>query len=509
MEDQSNGDGIGARARTAVGWQALSQLSTRGARVLVSIVLARLLMPDDFGVVGMAAIVTGLAVVLRDLGFGQALIHHPDLTEKHSRSAFWATMLTAGTVYAIIYFIAPWTGEYFEDPRMVPVLRVMALSFLITPFSVVPRSLLQREIDFKRPFFANLAETTAYGVVGITTALLGFGYWALVWALLSSTAVGAVALCLIMGYVPPLIPSLRGAGELAGFGVGVSLNGVVNRLAQQIDYIIIGRRLDSSALGLYTNAFMVTHLPMQGVAGVLFPVMFSSFARITDDDARVCANFKPILSAVALVTFPILAAIAITAPELIPSLLGEQWRGAVVPIRILAFAGMLRCIINPSAAVARAYGVVYSQAWRNTVYALSLGVGAWYASQWGIVGVAWAALGATTIVWILNVQLLLACCKMPLRTYLMALASPVICATITGGAGQAVRYFAAQYDLSEPVTAILSVAACIIGAVAWLLFDPWGEGQRVLQKVSPRIAAMVGAQKTSDTNTEIDLEEDE
>ena len=215
-----NTDDIGARARTAVGWRALSQFSSQGISIVTGIILARLLMPSDFGIIGMAGIITGLAGVFQDLGFGQALVQRAELRPEHTRAAFWMTLIMGGLLYGALYLVAPWAAEYFHDERVAPVLRLTALSFLISPFGTVPRSLLQRELDFRRPFWAGLAGTITSGAVGITLALLGHGYWSPVWSMLASSVVGTVALCIVTRYTPPLVLTLRGPGSYSPRGGG-------------------------------------------------------------------------------------------------------------------------------------------------------------------------------------------------------------------------------------------------------------------------------------------------
>ncbi len=465
---------LGERARTAVGWRALGQFSNQGIQIVTSIVLARLLMPDDFGIVGMAAIVTGLAGVFRDLGFGQALVQRPELREEHKRSAFWVTLMMAGLLYGGMYLAAPYAGQYFRDERMPPVLRIMALSFLMAPFSVVPRSLLQRDIDFKRPFFADLAGTIAYGSVGITSAILGYGYWSLVWALLASSAVGTVAICIIVRYVPPLIPSVRGARDLVAFGIGVTGSGLLGYISTRVDYFVIARQLSATALGFYERAYKLIEYPASFTSRMLYPILFPSYSRLQHHPERLRRAFGRTLTTVSLVGFPLLALLAASAPELIPVVLGEQWTDAIAPTQIMVVAGAVFIVFNPAGALIKATGFIYVEVWLQVTRSLLLAGATWIGASQGIVGVAWGVMLANCVQAIINVAALRKCAGIGLRHYLTRLRGTVGLAAFVFVVGEGAR-FVVVATCTPSTTLVLTVATGCLAAAAYLRWAPFGE----------------------------------
>lgn len=435
-----NTDDIGARARTAVGWRALSQFSSQGISIVTGIILARLLMPADFGIIGMAGIITGLAAVFQDLGFGQALVQRAELRPEHSRSAFWMTLIMGGLLYAALYFGAPFAGEYFRDERMVPVLRLMALSFLISPFGVVPRSLLQRELDFRRPFWAGLAGTITSGAVGITLALLGHGYWSLVWSLLASSVVGTVALCLVTRYTPPLVPTLRGARDLFAFGAGATGVGLFNYIADKLDYVVIGRRLDATALGLYTRAFKLVDTPRSALSSMITPVLFPAFSAMQTDGERARRVFGRVVRMMAALSFPLLVLLGVSAPEFIPLVFGEQWRGAVVPTQLLLVAGIFRVMTNPGGALIKGLGRIYAEVWCQAIYAAALGAGAWYGANWGVEGVAVGVVFASVVFFLAIAFVVNMASAFSLPDYARHVGAPALLAAMVAAAAVAVRH---------------------------------------------------------------------
>lgn len=477
-----NTDDIGARARTAVGWRALSQFSSQGISIVTGIILARLLMPADFGIIGMAGIVTGLAGVFQDLGFGQALVQRAELRPEHSRSAFWMTLLMGGLLYAALCFGAPFAGEYFRDERMVPVLRLMALSFLLSPFGVVPRSLLQRELDFRRPFGADLAGTITSGAVGITLALLGHGYWSLVWALLASSVVGTIALCIVTRYTPPVIPTLRGARDLFAFGAGVTGVGIFNTLADKLDYLIIGRRLDATALGLYTRAFHIVDLPRTTLSSVVTPVLFPAFSALQTDHARARQAFGRVLRLMATVAFPVLALIGASAPESIPLVFGGQWRGAVVPTQLLLVAGVFRVMTNSGGALIKGLGHVQAEVVCQAIYAVTLGVTAWYGASWGVEGVAVGVVLSSVVFFLAIAHVVTRASSFSLLDYAREIAVPALLTISVAAAAFAARtLLTAHGSTASVVLAATLIAGVAAGALA--LMGPLRSLRPVLAEV--------------------------
>jgi len=457
--------------------------ASTGLQMVTGIILARLLMPEDFGILAMATMVTGLAGVFRELGLGQALVQRRELEPTHTTSAFWGTLIMGTGMCGLVLAAAPYVGAYFEEPRMVPVLQVISLTFLISPFGAVPRALLQRELDFKRLFFVGLAGSISYAAVGISMALTGYGYWSLVAALLTSSVVEMMAICTVTGYLPPMIPSLRGIRDLYSFGVAVTGVGLFSYIATRVDYFVIGRQLDSTALGLYTRAYQLSTYPVSKLSSTLYPVLFPTFSHMQDELERTRRAFGRVLTVLALSGFPALCLLAVTAPELIPLLLGPQWAGAVVPIQILSAVGMLRILGNPGGALVKAQGAVYGELWRQAVRAGLVGMGAWIGANWGIVGVSCGVLGAGVVASGLACHLVYSCTRFGARHYLRAVRGPSLTALGTLVAAAATRATAASVGSGPLVTLLATgvVGSCVAVAVA--AFNPFKEAREAYTEI--------------------------
>ena len=467
---RTGADNVGGRARTAAGWQFLSKGINSALQMVTSIVLARLLMPADFGIVAMAALVTGLASVFRDLGLGQALVQRQDITPDHRRSAFWGTLVMALLLYGGVYLSATWVGAYFDEPRMVPVLKIIAIAFVLSPFAVVPRALLQRELDFRTPFFAELASSVAYGGVGITLALLGHGYWALVAATLAGSAMRTVALCALTRYLPPLVPTFRGIGDLYGFGTGITAIMVLRYLSSKADYFVVGRVLGSGPLGLYTRAWNLVHMPLDSVAYAISPVLFPAFASLQDSPERTRRAYMHSVTALVLVAAPFALALAIAAPEAIPLILGEQWRGSVLPTQIMCIAGVVRVAAVPASSVLRGRGTPWREVLPTAVFGAIIVSGAIAFASTGI----WAVAVVVTVASVVYATMLLVAAnrlvRLNWRNYLNTFRAPLIASVVMFPAMLGARYLAMSQDAGGLVTLVVTVAAgALFGAVATLL----------------------------------------
>lgn len=470
---------IGERVRAALGWKGSAEVAVTVIQMLSGIILARLLMPSDFGILTAAMTVIALARIFQDFGLGQALVQRQDIEPMHLGSVFWGTLLMGITILGVVMATAPYVGAFFNEPRLPRFLEVIALSFVVAPMGVVPGAMLQRRLDFKLPFIARIVGAAAYAAVGLSMAVGGYGYWSLAGAQLAAVVGETSAICALARYLPPLVPSLRGLRDLLGFATGVAGVGFLNYIAQQVDYVIVGRRLGNDALGLYGKSFNTVHQPAFAMVGSVFPVLFPTFSRFQKDPARTRSAFGRAVTGVSAVTFPMLALLAVSAPELVPLVLGQQWRGAVILMQILSVAGMLRTVFNPGAALVRGFGRVYSQMWRNGVYAAFLTLAVLVGTLWGTAGAAWGVVVATTLQFLLNAQLVYACSGFGSRHYIRALRGSLLSTAAVVIVAGAARIICLNTGQSSGMVLLVTLFTGITAALLVTFFGPFPEWQTV------------------------------
>ena len=394
--------------RTVAGmlWMIYGKVAFAILQLLVLGVLARLLTPADFGVVSAAAVVIGFSAIVSQLGLGPALVQRPDLETRHIETAFTASVVLGVFLGAIIYLGAPLAAEFLRMPKVTPVLHVLAWVFPLQGLQTVASSLMSRELRFR--WLANLDVITyaiGYGAIGIATALLGWGVWALVAAQMSQTLLKTAVL--LTQHPPRFQQSTdrQAFRELMYFGGGFTAARIANYIALNGDNMTVGRFLGPAALGYYGRAYSLMSAPAYGFGTVLDAVLFPAMAKVQHDVPRLSAAYRRGVALIALLVLMPSLAIILLAPEVIHVALGARWSAVVAPFQILAIGMLFRTSYKMSDSITRSTGAVYRRAWRQALYALLVVGGAWIGQHWGIAGVAWGTLGALTINFLMMAQL--------------------------------------------------------------------------------------------------------
>lgn len=389
--------------RTAGGllWISLSTCIKALVQFVVLIILARLLTPEDFGLVAAALIVVGLAQIFSVIGIGPALVQKQELEMRHVKTGLFLALCLGGLFFLITWLSAPAIAGFFEMEALVDVLRLVAFLFVIKAFGVVSESLLEKELAFKLLSILSLTSfTIGFGMIAIILAILEFGPFALAWAYIAQA-------CLMTAFLfflrrPPLdpLPDKQSIIELLNFGSGYTISRIGNYLATQVDSIIVGRVMDAASLGIYGRALQIVKLPLL-LGQVLDKVLFPAMARIQTDNKRLSRAYCRGISATTVVMLPVTVFFILFADSIVLVTLGHQWTAAVLPLQILSFSLVFRINYKMSNTLARAMGAVYRQAWRQWVYALAVVVFAFFGSYWGISGVAAGVTIAIVVNWLM------------------------------------------------------------------------------------------------------------
>jgi len=379
------------RTLRGVSWNFLRVLGQMALLFAVNAVLARLLAPSDFGLLTAVMIFIGFADLVASLGMGPAIVERQNLTELHLRVALTLSLIVGTLLLAALLLLAPLLARSLDEPEITAPVQVLAIGLWFTALAAPSRGRLTRAMDFKRLLWIDLGSyALGYAGIGISLALLGFGAWSLVFGSLVSLVCSALAAMLFQPPHLPLSLARKELRELVRFGGGVSLNSVINYLAANVDYLVIGRILGQTALGLYSQAYRLITLPVSKIAATLSAAMFPSFAEIRGDTRRLRRAYLRAVGATALTTFPILIACLAAAEPVVVGFFGEQWRPAAASFRILTLAGMLKAVFHLAGPLAQASGRVYAEVWRQAIYLGILAAGCLAAVPFGIEGISWA-----------------------------------------------------------------------------------------------------------------------
>jgi PST family polysaccharide transporter len=407
------GGGKGAREkgleRRAVGgllWMLSGAGSQALLRLILMLILARLLGPEAFGIVGAALVVVHIALVFSNLGISSAIVQRADLEERHLHTAFALALASGALVTLMVALTAPWVAAFFDFDGLTEVLRAMGLIPLVANVGVVAEGLMRRALAFRRiAIISVISFFIGYGLVGIGLALTGAGVWALAGA--SLTEFGSRAVMNLMSRPHPKTGPLDPAAlwQILVFSGGLTLRRFGHQLSQGLDNIVVGRWLGAEALGLYGRAYQLVSVPPATLGKAMGAVMFPVLARVQDDRARLAAAYRRSTAVLALVAIPAAAAVIVLAPELITVLLGQDWLGVIVPLQILAPGIFFRLVFQLTDALGMAAGTVYAVAWRHGALAAAVLAGALIGQYWGLPGVAFGVLAAQTFSYFLLAQL--------------------------------------------------------------------------------------------------------
>lgn len=318
-------------------WSSVERFSVQGVQFLVMLVIARLLDPKDFGLVGMLAIFLAVAQSLIDSGFSQALIRKQDRTEVDNSTVFYFNIVVSAVLYLILYAIAPWVSDFYNEPQLCSLMRVLCLVVIVNSFAVVQRAIYTASINFKTQAKASFIAALASGLVGVWMAYNGYGVWTLVWQQLLNAGINTLLLWIYSNWYPRWVYSWESFRELFAFGSKLLASGLLDTLYTNIYLLVIGKIFNAASLGYYTQADRFTKLPSSNITGILQRVTYPVLCSIQDDNERLREDYRKLLRLSAFIIFPMMCLLAGVAYPLVELLLGEKWRFAATLIIPLSF----------------------------------------------------------------------------------------------------------------------------------------------------------------------------
>lgn len=321
-------------------WSFLERFSVQGIQFIVMIIMARMLKPDDYGLIGMLTVFLAVSQSLVDSGFSQALIRKQNRTEIDNSTVFYFNIGIGIILYGLLFVCAPLIADFYKEPSLVLIMRVVGISVFINSFVVVQRALLTTRVDFKTQAKATLIAALLSGGGGIWMAAAGYGVWSIIVQQLLNLGVNALLLWFFSSWRPTWCYSWRAFRELFGFGSKLLVSGLLETIYKNIYLIVIGRVFSASDLGYYTRAQQFSDFPSSNLTGIMQRVTFPVLCSIQDDDKRLADVYRRFLRLSAFLIFPLMMGLAAVARPLILILLKEQWLFTVILLQILCFSMM-------------------------------------------------------------------------------------------------------------------------------------------------------------------------
>lgn len=333
-------DSLKQKAAKGILWSTVERFSVQGVQFVIMIVMARLLTPYDYGIIGMLAIFIAVAQSLIDSGFSQALIRKQDRTDVDNNTVFYFNIVVSALLYLILYVSAPFVADFYDTPQLCSVMRVVCLGIVFNSFAVVQRALLTIRIDFKTQAKAALTAAAISGIVGIVMAWHGLGVWSLVVQQLLNLGVNTGLLWLLSKWRPRLVYSWLSFHELFAFGSKLLASGLLDTVYRNIYPIVIGKLFSASSLGHYTRAHQFSEFPSSNVTGIIQRVTYPVLCEIQNDDVRLANIYRKFLKLSAFVIFPLMAGLAAVAEPFVNIMLGSQWGFCGQLLQVICFSMM-------------------------------------------------------------------------------------------------------------------------------------------------------------------------
>lgn len=324
-----------------IGWSAIDNVAGYAVTFVVGIILARLLSPEDYGLLGLIGIFTAICSCFINAGFGTALIRKKDATDDDYNTVFIFNILMSISLYAIMFFCAPLIAKFFGRVELIALTRVATLDLIISSLAIVQRTRLTKRIDFKTQTKITVISAIFRSIVGISAAFAGAGVWALVAQSLSGSLVTTILFCFANRWMPSMRFSKNSFIELFGFSSKLLASSLIDTIWKEIYQVVIGKCYTPATLGQYTRATMFSGMLSSNITSIVQRVTFPVLSQVQDEPERLKDGYRRIIKMTMLITFVSMLMLAVVAKPLITVLIGEKWLPAATFLQIICFGSML------------------------------------------------------------------------------------------------------------------------------------------------------------------------
>ena len=325
---------------TGLLWSFIDTFAGQGISFIVGIILARILSPREFGLIGMITIFIAVSQSFIDSGFSSALIRKKDCSQTDYSTIFYFNLMVGIIFYVILFISAGAISSFFKEPQLYMILKVLGLGLILNAFGIIQRTILTKEINFKLQTKISLVASIGSGAVAISMALSNYGVWSLVVLTLGKVGLNSLFLWIWAKWKPLFVFSKKSFIELFSFGSKLLLSGLIDTIYRNVYYLIIGKFFSAAELGYYTRADQFQTLPSSNLNGVISRVSYPILSSIQDEPERLKSNYKKLIRSTMFLTFFLMLGLAAVAKPMVLTLIGEKWLPSVIYLQMLCFVGM-------------------------------------------------------------------------------------------------------------------------------------------------------------------------
>lgn len=317
-------------------WSSVERFSIQGVQFIVMLFMARILTPEDYGLVGMLTVFIAVCQVLIDSGFTSALVRKVNRTQADYCTVYYFNITAGIILYGIMWFCAPLIARFYDEPQLIDLTRVITLSFVIGPLTGIQWANFTINVDFKSTAKASITAAALGGIVGLYMAYAGYGVWAIVGNQLTNMIVSGTIIWSIGTWRPQLIFSWKSFRELFGFGSKMAASGIIDTVYKNVYRLIIGKVFKAADLGFYTRASNFSQFPSSNLTAIISRVTFPILCSIQEDDERLRSVYRRFLRLSAFIVFPLMIGMSILAYPLVITLVGEKWAFSATLLSIIS-----------------------------------------------------------------------------------------------------------------------------------------------------------------------------
>jgi len=450
-----------------------AKISSQGASFVIRMgslmIMARLLDPRDFGLVGMVTAVTGVFNVFKDMGLSAAAVQRASITEEQSSTLFWINLLVGGILGLLVAVTAPLLASFYREPKLLGVTLALATGFLFNAAGVQHSAILERQLRFVALSVIDVISLVTSVLVGIAMALRGYGYWSLVATATVTPFFSTLCLWVVTHWLPGRPRRGIGIGPMMRFGGTLTTNGLLMYIASNFEKVLLGRFWGADTVGIYGRAYQLINIPNDNLNSAATGVAFATLSRLKDDPGRFKSYFLKGYTLVLSITVPVTIACLVLAHDMISVFLGSKWTSAIVIFRLLAPTTLAFALINPMGWLLMSLGLVKRGLKMSLVLAPLMITGYAVGLPYGPKGVA------------LAYSVMMSACAIPLITWavrgtvisvrdVLTAASRPFLSGVVGAALVLVMQFSYGQGLSPLPRLILGVALVLVGYLGTLLY---------------------------------------
>lgn len=326
---------------SGLSWSFVDQMGNLVISFVVGIVLARLLSPREFGLIGMIIVFVAISESFINSGFSNALIRKQNCTNTDYSTVFYFNLVVGFLFFLLLNISTPAISSFFNEPELQPIVRVMAWILMVNSLSIIQRTILVKRVDFKLFARISIISSLSSGAIALIMAFNGYGVWSLVAQRLSKQILETLFLWIWNNWRPQLLFSWDSFKELFDFGSKLLISGLIDTIYRNVYYLIIGKFFSAQELGYYTKADDFKRIPSEGLNGVISRVSFPVLSSIQDDKPRLKTNYQELIRSTMFITFILMMGLAAVSEPMVITLIGEKWRPSIVYLQLLCFVGMM------------------------------------------------------------------------------------------------------------------------------------------------------------------------